>query len=76
MFSRCERLANLSAARLLASSPINIWTKLLTKANFEASYYFTTTDQLDDISNKRLRGASNSNDGFGTVMRKLDYALK
>ena len=46
------------------------------RANLEANYYFTTTDQLDDISNKRLLGASNSNDGFGTVMLKLDYSLK
>jgi len=46
------------------------------RANLEANYYFTTTDQLDDVSNKRLLGASGSNDGFGTVMLKLDYALK
>ena len=45
-------------------------------ASLEAAYYFTTTDQLDDISNKRLGGASQSNDGFGTVLLKLDYALQ
>jgi opacity protein-like surface antigen len=45
------------------------------RANLEANYYFTPSDQLDDIS-KRLGGASRSDDGFGTVMLKLDYALK
>ena len=45
------------------------------RANLEGNYYFTTTDQLDDIS-LRLGGASASNDGFGTVMLKLDYSLK
>ncbi|MBU6120380.1 outer membrane beta-barrel protein [Hymenobacter siberiensis] len=45
------------------------------RANLEGNYYFTTTDQLDDI-NLRLGGASASKDGFGTVMLKLDYALK
>lgn len=44
-------------------------------ANLEGNYYFTTTDQLDDV-NLRLGGASASKDGFGTVMLKLDYALK
>ena len=46
------------------------------RANLEGNYYFTTTDQLDDISNLRLGGASQNRDGFGTVMLKLDYALK
>ena len=46
------------------------------RANLEANYYFTTTDQLDDVSNKRLSGASQNRDGFGTVMLKLDYSLK
>lgn len=45
------------------------------RACFEGSYYFTTTDQLDDAS-LRLGGASRSRDGFGTVMLKLDYSLK
>lgn len=45
------------------------------RANLEGNYYFTTTDQLDDI-NRRLGGASASNDGFGTMMLKLDYTLK
>ncbi|MBF9223821.1 hypothetical protein [Hymenobacter ruricola] len=45
------------------------------RADLEANYYFTVTDQLDDIS-LRLGGASRGNDGFGTVMLKLDYALK
>ena len=44
------------------------------RANLEGNYYFTTTDQLDDI-NLRLGGASASKDGFGTVMLKLDYSL-
>ena len=38
-------------------------------------YYFTTTDQLDDI-NLRLGGASANKDGFATVMLKLEYSLK
>ena len=46
------------------------------RAGLEGNYYFTTTDQLDDISNKRLGGASTSLDGFGTLMLKLDYSLK
>ena len=46
------------------------------RANLEANYYFTTTDQLDDVSNIRLGGASQNRDGFGTVMLKLDYSLK
>jgi hypothetical protein len=45
------------------------------RANLEANYYFTTTDQLDDISVK-LGGASRGNDGFGTVLLKLDYSLE
>ena len=46
------------------------------RAGLEGNYYFTTTDQLDDISNKRLGGASANTDGFGTLMLKLDYSLK
>ena len=46
------------------------------RAGLEGNYYFTTTDQLDDISNKRLGGASASLDGFGTLMLKLDYSLE
>jgi opacity protein-like surface antigen len=45
------------------------------RANLEGNYYFTTTDQLDDIS-LRLGGASANNDGFGTAMLKLDYSLE
>jgi len=45
------------------------------RVGLEGNYYFTTTDQLDDI-NLRLGGASANNDGFGTVMLKLDYSLK
>ena len=46
------------------------------RAGLEANYYLTTTDQLDDISNKRLGGASANTDGFGTLMLKLDYSLQ
>ena len=46
------------------------------RANLEGNYYFTTTDQLDDLSNLRLGGASANKDGFATVMLKLEYALK
>ena len=45
------------------------------RVGLEGNYYFTTTDQLDDI-NLRLGGASASKDGFGTVMLKLDYSLE
>ncbi len=45
------------------------------RANLEGNYYFTTTDQLDDI-NVRLGGASLNNDGFATLMLKLDYSIK
>jgi opacity protein-like surface antigen len=45
------------------------------RANLEGNYYFTTTDQLDDIS-LRLGGASVSNDGFGTVMLKMEYSIR
>ena len=46
------------------------------RVGLEGNYYLTTTDQLDDISNKRLGGASASRDGFGTLMLKLDYSLE
>jgi hypothetical protein len=46
------------------------------RANLEANYYFTTTDQFDDVSSLRLGEASKSNDGFGTVMLKLEYSLR
>ena len=45
------------------------------RVGLEGNYYFTTTDQLDDI-NLRLGGASANRDGFGTVMLRLDYSLK
>ncbi|WP_201985073.1 hypothetical protein [Hymenobacter rubidus] len=45
------------------------------RANLEGNYYFTTTDQLDDI-NLRLGGASLNRDSFGTLMLKVDYALE
>ncbi|WP_426059429.1 hypothetical protein [Hymenobacter sp. B1770] len=44
------------------------------RAGIEGNYYFTSTDQLDDI-NLRLGGASRNKDGFGTLMLKFDYAL-
>lgn len=48
-------------------------TDLLT-VGIEGNYYFSTTDQLDGI-HARLGGASANNDGFGTVMLRLDYSL-
>jgi hypothetical protein len=45
------------------------------RAGLEANYYFTTTDQLDDL-NLRLGGASVSKDGFATLMLKVDYAIQ
>ncbi|HEX8328175.1 MAG TPA: hypothetical protein VF629_11590 [Hymenobacter sp.] len=48
-------------------------TDLLT-AGIEGNYYISTSDHLDGIQN-RLGGASVNNDGFGTVMLRLDYSL-
>lgn len=45
------------------------------RAGLEATYYFTTTDYLDDL-NIRLGEASANNDGFGTLMLKLEYSLR
>ena len=45
------------------------------RAGVEANYYFTTTDQLDDV-NTRLEGNSRNKDGFGTLMLKMNYALR
>ena len=39
---------------------------------FEGLYYFTTTDRLDDVSQ---RGNPNSLDSFATGTFKLEYAL-
>ena len=46
------------------------------RAGLEGNYYFTTTDQLDDISNLRLGGASNSLDNLATLMLKVDFSLE
>ena len=46
------------------------------RAGLEANYYFTTSDQLDDLSNLRLNGASTNRDGFGTLMLKVDYSIE
>ena len=43
-------------------------------ATAEAAYYFTTTDQLDDISPVSGRSSSNRNDGYGLAGIKLEYA--
>jgi hypothetical protein len=40
-------------------------------ATAEGSYYFTTTDHLDDISQ---RGNATRNDGFGLLELKLEYS--
>jgi hypothetical protein len=45
------------------------------RVNLEAHYFFTSTDNLDDVSNKRVGGASRGDDGFGVVLLKADYAL-
>lgn len=41
-------------------------------ASLEAAYYFTTTDYLDDISQ---RANPNQKDGYGRAELKLEYAL-
>lgn len=43
-------------------------------ATAEAAYYFTTTDQLDDISPVSGRSVSGLNDGYGLAEIKLEYA--
>ncbi|MDF7814286.1 hypothetical protein [Hymenobacter sp. YC55] len=40
-------------------------------ATVEGAYYFTTTDHLDDVSQ---RANPNQNDGYGLVELKLEYA--
>jgi hypothetical protein len=42
------------------------------RVGLEGNYYFTTTDHLDDVSR---RGNPDENDGFGTVLLKLDYSI-
>lgn len=43
-------------------------------ATAEASYYFTSTDQLDDVSPASGRSSSKLNDGYGLAELKLEYA--
>jgi hypothetical protein len=43
-------------------------------ATAEASYFFTTTDQLDDVSPVSGRSSSSRNDGYGLAEIKLEYA--
>ncbi|SHL39482.1 hypothetical protein [Hymenobacter psychrotolerans] len=43
-------------------------------ATAEAAYFFTTTDQLDDVSPVSGRSSSSLNDGYGLVELKLEYA--
>jgi hypothetical protein len=45
------------------------------RVNLEGHYFFTTTDNLDDISNERLGGASRGDDGFGVLLLKADYTI-
>ena len=42
-------------------------------ASAEAAYYFTTTDLLDDVSE---RGNASKKDGYGTVELKIEYAIR
>jgi hypothetical protein len=42
-------------------------------ASAEAAYYFTSTDLLDDVSE---RGNSSKRDGFGIVELKVEYAIR
>ncbi|WP_141106601.1 hypothetical protein [Hymenobacter gelipurpurascens] len=55
---------------------VGVTLRLLPKLNasIEGSYYFTTTDQLDDISTVSGRSSSANNDGYGLVELKLEYA--
>ncbi|TGE15275.1 hypothetical protein [Hymenobacter elongatus] len=61
------------ATALIAPVGLGLTFHLLPKLNAtaEGSYYFTTTDHLDDISQ---RGNSNRNDGFGLLEVKLEYS--
>lgn len=67
-----------AALALTAPVGVGITLRLLPKLNasIEGSYYFTTTDQLDDISpaSGRSSGSKNNNDGYGLVELKLEYA--
>ncbi len=42
------------------------------RVTLEGTYYFTSTDHLDDVS---ARGNSKLNDGFGTAELKLEYRI-
>ncbi|TGE27571.1 hypothetical protein [Hymenobacter metallicola] len=61
------------ATALIAPVGLGLVVRLLPNLNAtaEGSYYFTTTDHLDDISQ---RGNATRNDGFGLVELKLEYS--
>ncbi|UOQ53844.1 hypothetical protein [Hymenobacter cellulosivorans] len=61
------------ATALIAPVGLGLTFRLMPQLNVsaEGSYYFTTTDHLDDISQ---RGNAARNDGFGLMELKLEYS--
>ena len=61
------------ALAVVAPVGLGVVLKLTPKLNatVEGSYYFTTTDHLDDISRRANPG---QNDGYGLATLKLEYA--
>ena len=64
------------AMALVAPVGVGLTARLTPRLNgtLEAAYYFTTTDQLDDISPASGRSLSSRNDGYGLIELKLEYA--
>ncbi|TGD81783.1 hypothetical protein [Hymenobacter wooponensis] len=72
-----ERL-DYPALTVVAPVGVGVTLRLTPKLNasIEGSYYFTATDQLDDVSPASGRSISdkNRNDGYGLAEIKLEYA--
>ena len=64
------------AMALVAPVGVGLTARLTARLNatLEGAYYFTTTDQLDDISPASGRSISSLNDGYGLIELKLEYA--
>lgn len=74
-FLRPER-GDYPALAIVAPVGLGVTLRLTPKLNAtaEAAYYFTTTDQFDDISTGLGRSSSALNDGYGLVELKLEYS--
>ena len=64
------------ALALVAPVGVGLTARLTARLNatLEGAYYFTTTDQLDDISPASGRSLSSLNDGYGLIELKVEYA--